>query len=418
VIAAYGWPNGQSQSGTKEILSYAQGDVYLENGRVERVNFSPNVPWQAPRPRPGPATASTRKANEAPVDFWLTDYPSAVREAQRRNCRILALFTGSDWSPASKEFHEQVEYHPDFVNAFAGDFVLLKLDYPRGSPVPAKISDENLRLRDKYAVTTYPALLVLNAAGDLLGRADLSKPAPGLAFRDRVIAAVREARETSARATGLAPGGDGGTSTGSSAAATPVNVPVSSPAASTLLGAQKLVLVALAVGGAVVAFILWRLWRQPKEPELTVSHDIAERIDAAAGGLPSLSEINAWSQDKLCAVTAALAEFESYAAHIRPKTADVDLELRKHGDVNPRVLVCCVPGAGGPVAIKRVRELFGSCAAEGAESGWVVGPAGFAHDCREYAASHRIVLINAEGLQNMMREVPPVSLPRVLSASR
>ena len=51
VINAYGWPNGQSQSGTKEILSYVQGEVVLDNGRVERVNFSPNVPWQTPRPR-------------------------------------------------------------------------------------------------------------------------------------------------------------------------------------------------------------------------------------------------------------------------------------------------------------------------------------------------------------------------------
>jgi hypothetical protein len=418
VINAYGWPNGQSQSGTREILNYSQGDVYLENGRVERVNFSPNVPWQTPRPRPGPPTASTRKLPEVPVDFWVTDFTVAQQEAKRRNCRILALFTGSDWSPASKEFHDQVEFNPDFVNAFTGDFVFLKLDYPRGGPVPAKISEENLRLRDKYAVTVYPTILILSAAGDTLGRADLSRGAPNTSFRDRVIVAVREVRDTTGSGTTPAP-----------ATTTPTNAPTAatkssaksnesagSPAAPGLLGAGQLVIVALIAGAAIVGFVLWRMWRQPKGAGLVIPADMAGRIDAAAGGLPSATEIGAWSHDKLCAVTAALAEFDGYAAHLRPTGGDVDIELRKRGDVNPRVLVCCAAGAAGTVSVKRVRELFGSCAAEGAESGWFVGPAGFANDAREYAASHKIALIGSDGLQNMMREIPPVSLPCVLTA--
>ena len=47
-IEAYGWPTGQSQSGTKEILSYPQGRITLENGRVEKVDFSTSMPWPAP----------------------------------------------------------------------------------------------------------------------------------------------------------------------------------------------------------------------------------------------------------------------------------------------------------------------------------------------------------------------------------
>lgn len=441
VIDAYGWPNGQSRSGTKEILSYAQGEVTLENGRVERVDFSPDVPWQKPRPRPGPATASTRKSPEVPVDYWLTSYEAALRQAQQRHCRILALFTGSDWSPASQEFQKQVEDEPEFVNAFAGDFVFLKLDYPRGAPVPAKISDENLAIRDRYGVTTYPSLLVLAPTGELLGRADLTKTVPGQSFRDRVIAAVRAVRDTTGLAeTAPAAKEPAATGTATSASAAPsvaatastgpnatgsvsaakqgTATAVASVAPQPLRGlgnAVKLVLLALLLGAAIVGAFLWWIWRRPKGIAPEKLAEISGRIDAAASGLPSTEELNNWPQDKLCAVTAALAEFDNYAAHIRPTVGDVDIELRRRGDVNPRVLVCCAPGSVGVIAAKRVRELFASLAAEGAEAGWFVAPAGFTPEARDYAAAHRIVLIGTDGLQNMMREVPPVSLPGVLA---
>lgn len=415
VINAYGWPNGQSQAGAKEILSYAQGEVILENGRVERVNFSPNVPWQAPKPRPAPATASTRKQPETPVDFWLTDFDAAREEARKRNSRILALFTGSDWSPASRQFHEEVEYHPDFVNAFAGDFVFLKLDFPRGNPVPVTIPEDKLKLRDLYDVTTYPTLLVLSASGELLARADLAKPMPAGSFRDRVIAAVAEAR--------------GGRPVPAQAPvqesvpeqAAPATVQTAAqgetvlPTAPAMQKASKVLLLGLVGGGLAVLFILWRMWRQPQPDVGTPVLDTAERIDAAAGGLPSTSEIADWPKEKLTAVTAGLAEFDNYMARIRPASDDVEIELRKRGDSGPRVLVCCAPGTAGVVTTRRLRELFGSMAAEGAETGWFVSPAGFAADARAYAAAHKIVLIGGDGLHNMMREVPPVSLPSLLA---
>ncbi len=437
VIDAYGWPNGQSQSGTKEILNYTQGDVVLENGRVERVNFSPDVPWQAPRPRPGPATTSTRKTPEAPVDYWLTDFPRSLAEAQRRHVRILALFTGSDWSPASRELHEQVEYHPDFVNAFAGDFVLVKLDFPRGSPVPATISDELLKLRDRYEVTTYPTMLVLSSHGDLLGRVDLDKSTPGVSFRDNVIGAVRAARDVTApeppsaepAAGPAATPAPAGTSPGQAAVVSPPPETTKMPAPSGVVTparertetgramwkAWRLIIGALGVGAVMVFTAWWWLWRDAQPNSETPALDLAERIDAAAGGMPTLAEMADWSKDKLRAVVAALTEFDNYTAHVRPLGGDVDMELRKRGDVNPRVLVCCSPGSDGIVSAKHVRELFGSLATEGVEHGWFVSPTGFTADARDYAASHRIILVGSDGLHNMMREVPPVSLPAVLA---
>lgn len=428
VIAAYGWPNGQSQSGTKEILRYNQGEVILDDGKVERVNFSPDIPWQAPRPRPAPPTASTRKVPEAPVNFWLTDYAAAQAEARRRYTRILALFTGSDWSPASKQFNEEVEFHPDFINAFTGDFVFLKLDYPRGNPVPVKISDELLELRDRYQVTTYPTLLILSPAGDEVARVDLTKSPAGLSFRERVIAAVRDTRDSvpplprrngepesssqSAAGEAVATASQSATppTPGSaSAGAAPV-----SPTAPAMMNAGSLIFAALVAGGAFVLFFLWRLWRQPRVGRSGEVVEFTDRIEAAADGMPSAAEMASWSKERLAGVVAALAEFDDYKTKARPAGSDVDLELRRRDDVSPRVLVAC-SAQPAPVATKRLRELFATMTAEGVALGWYVSPSGFAPDAEAYAQAHGISLLTAGTLHNLMRDVPPVSLPRVLA---
>ena len=94
-IKAYGWPTGQTQTGSREILSYPQGRIFLEKGKLDRVDFSPTMAWPAPRPRPpGPRTSSLKQV-DAPVDFWLTDWVEAQTEAERRHARILILFTAS-----------------------------------------------------------------------------------------------------------------------------------------------------------------------------------------------------------------------------------------------------------------------------------------------------------------------------------
>ena len=77
VLDAYGWPSGQSKLGAKEILSYPQGRVVLDDGRVEKIEFTMKPPWPPPRPRPAwavPAaktgaglTEAQRAAREEPV---------------------------------------------------------------------------------------------------------------------------------------------------------------------------------------------------------------------------------------------------------------------------------------------------------------------------------------------------------------
>ncbi|MEO6567698.1 MAG: thioredoxin family protein, partial [Opitutaceae bacterium] len=131
VIDTYGWPDGQSHLGDREIFTYPQGRVVLNAGVVERMDFSPNVAWPVPKPRPGttaPVQPRSSIAVKKPVvvDLWLTDFAVAVRQAQQRHAHILALFTGIDWSPPSKKFQDEVAQHPEFVATVGQEYVLLR----------------------------------------------------------------------------------------------------------------------------------------------------------------------------------------------------------------------------------------------------------------------------------------------------
>jgi hypothetical protein len=414
VINAYGWPNGMSQSGTKEIFSYNQGNVTLENGRVESVNFRPNIPWQAPRPRPGPPTASTAR-KDAPPDHWLASFDEAAREAARRNARILALFTGSDWSPASQQFRDEVENNPEFVfSSVVGEFVLLRLDYPTRAPQPPEVRERNLQLRQKYHVTSYPTLLVLSPAGASLAQVDLAKPVAGDSYLVRVLAAVREVRDLLGAQAALAP----------PALAPAVEAPPAAPGdpaakdhvlAAPLSSAGWLLTGGAAAGCGVAAFLFWLVWRRwssgSAAPGVSMSHRIAE----AASGVPATAEFNSWSKKKLRGVAAAVAESEGYAVEVRPEGGGIDLAFARAGDAQSRVLVCCLPAEEGIVSGKRMREFVGDLRREGATGGWCVAPAGFASEAKAHAEPHGIVLVDGRALLSLLGNLPPLILPRVLA---
>lgn len=412
VINAYGWPNGQSQSGTKEILTYPQGRITIENGRVEKVDFLPNVPWPAPRPRPGPASPTSVKKAEAPPDFWLEHFEDAQREATRRNARILALFIGSDWSPPSRQFQDEVAFHPDFVNAFTGDFVFLRLDFPTRTAQPAEIRDQNNRLRTQYGVTTYPALLVLSPAGTLVATVDLTKPQAGDSFRARVIAAIRDVRDL---LIARPPPPDPVPEAAPAAPAPPEKSETQSAITRSIGSAFSVVTWALVLGLLLVFAGWWLLWRKPRQDGNARAGAIADRISDAANGLPAAPEIAQWSKEKLRVIVARLAESDGYEVKVRDGGGDGDLALYHKGEQLPGVIVNLQPGTAGSVSLKRLRELFGTITVEGVKTGWFVSPMGFTGEARDYAREHHLVLIDAEHLLGQMRAMPPILLRKILS---
>lgn len=411
VIDAYGWPTGQTQAGEKEILVYPQGRVVIAKGKVELVDFSLTMPWPAPRPRPGTAGSG---------ESWYTSWQEALKEARRRQVRVLALFVGSDWSPPSKQFLAEVAESSEFLTAFLGSHVLLKLDYTTHTTQLKAVRAQNTELRQKFEVTTYPSLLLIESDGSLAARVDLNRARNGETYRAQVIAAVREARS------GLNPtaGGKEGTAGATAAPAGVKPAPESPGAPAPEVGLETITtwtmgraLVYGLGGGSLLALLLvWSLRRMRVMAASGSSgpSTAAERVAEAASGLPSPLEMAEWPHERLRTLVQALVECDGYTVAPRAGGAEGDLSLMRGGDPQPCVIVTCFPATAGQVSAKRLRELYGTITVEGVKTGWVVAIAGFSSEAREYAQLHGLSLLSRDSLREQLRGLTEQNLSRVL----
>lgn len=101
------------------------------------------------------------KARAAKVQ-WLTSYEEATNQAKTSNRPIVLFFTGSDWCGWCNKLEEEVFDSQDFANLAADKFVFVKLDYPLYKQQDAKLNAQNKELQKKYAIRSYPTLVVLD----------------------------------------------------------------------------------------------------------------------------------------------------------------------------------------------------------------------------------------------------------------
>lgn len=393
-IKVLGWPNGQSKAGAREILTYAQGQLILEDGRVTRVDFSPKVPWQAPKAAPTPAAATSTRSVQA-VQAWATDYAVALNDAARLPRPVLALFTGPKTPAGTPRIFEEVAAHPEFVDALRGDFVLLRVEFGTQSA-----------LQERCEITQYPTAVFLNPTGEILGRLE-TFPAPAATSRGRTVAAIRDAWVASGG--GLAVGSSSGES---SAGATRLpTAPMGM--ASWIAYAWTLIISGVGAGIAIMLLLFWLLWRKWSVPQ-PVLPDVSRRISDAASGLPTLKEIRHWSQKKVYAVASGLAETEGYQVDTYKLGDNADLELRLPGETRPHALVLALGASEGKVAAHRLRALVKEMESFHAKEGWVLAPAGFGPDAIDYGVKHNLMLMSPEIIMERLRDVPPLNLPGVL----
>jgi hypothetical protein len=334
----------------------------------------------------------------------MTSYDDATQAASPRNARILALFTGSDWSPAGRKFQDEVASHSDFVNTFATDCIFLRLDFPMRAPIAPTLRQQNEQLRQRYGVTSYPTLLVLTAGGEKIATVDLTHLPPGDSYRARVIGALRLADSTigvTIPASEVAP------------PPPPAALPTTSvEVTAALTRARFIVTVAIAAGLVIAGLIFSFIWRKRKRPPPPTA-TMAARISEAASGLPSRGEIRAWPKERLCAVVAELAKLDGYVSRMAV-TDDRDIELKRSGEKKPCVFICCTPASEGVVHAQRLRDLVGTLTTEGVPAGWFVATMGFGFDARVYADAQNLLLIDDEQLLAKLRDLAPLLLTRVL----
>ena len=105
-------------------------------------------------------------------DHWYEDFDTAAKVARKESKNLLVDFTGSDWCGWCIRLDKEVFDHDEFVTKAQEDYVLVKLDFPRGADAKKAVPNpqRNNELNDKYKIEGYPTILLVTPDGDLFGR--------------------------------------------------------------------------------------------------------------------------------------------------------------------------------------------------------------------------------------------------------
>ncbi len=156
-----------------QILTYPDIVIKVADGVVVSIRPQGKAPPAVVRPvgdtSPRPPTAPA--AYDGPA-IWETDFAAALDQARVRKCHLLILYTGSDWCSWCHRMEAEVYSQPEFARYSHDKFVLLKLDYPRHTPQPEDIRNQNADLLRRYNVHGYPSVVLADAKGNALGRID------------------------------------------------------------------------------------------------------------------------------------------------------------------------------------------------------------------------------------------------------
>jgi len=99
---------------------------------------------------------------EAQDDNWLVDIDEAYKISKKTDRPILANFTGSDWCGWCKKLRAEVFNKPEFKKWAEENVVLLELDFPRRTKLPAQQMDQNRGLQQAFQVRGFPTIWVFS----------------------------------------------------------------------------------------------------------------------------------------------------------------------------------------------------------------------------------------------------------------
>jgi len=101
---------------------------------------------------------------------WGTDFNQALTQARADGKMVLLDFTGSDWCPWCIKFDHEVLETGQFATYAQNKLELVLVDFPRTRPQSDDLKQANAALARKYNVTGYPTFVLVNYAGNELGR--------------------------------------------------------------------------------------------------------------------------------------------------------------------------------------------------------------------------------------------------------
>lgn len=111
-----------------------------------------------------PLVPEVRETSRGSV--WHQSFARALKESQEQDKPVLLDFAGDDWCEPCRILRKNVFETEQFAEWAESRVVLLEVQVP--DPSQPRSADV-VELTERYSVTTFPTVLILNSDGDVLG---------------------------------------------------------------------------------------------------------------------------------------------------------------------------------------------------------------------------------------------------------
>ena len=106
---------------------------------------------------------------------WNTDMNKSIEISLKTKKPIMLFFTGSDWCGWCKRLVKEVYKTPEFSKWAKKNVVLVEIDFPKKSKLPAEIQKQNRDLQQMFGVRGYPTIWMVNPIKNKNGQITLDQ---------------------------------------------------------------------------------------------------------------------------------------------------------------------------------------------------------------------------------------------------
>lgn len=109
-------------------------------------------------------------AQDHAASDWSKDYVAVLKQSKASGRPVFAYFSGSNWCGFCKRMSKEILSTEEFKDFAQDNLELVNLDFPRPAPADDKVHELNLWLKEQHGVVGFPAVLILDGDGVVLGR--------------------------------------------------------------------------------------------------------------------------------------------------------------------------------------------------------------------------------------------------------
>jgi len=140
------------------------------NNQYRQIDYQPADIYAAAASPSDESRLRQRPVAQTSDSTWSTDFSRSLDQARADGKTVLLDFTGSDWCPWCIKFDHEVLATAQFASYAQSKLELVLVDFPRTKPQDEALKQANRALADRYHVTGYPTFVLVNYAGNELGR--------------------------------------------------------------------------------------------------------------------------------------------------------------------------------------------------------------------------------------------------------